>query len=194
MANNKSRRRPPGFKHHSKAVDPYSLQQRLDICRLWLNRHEDLQLQEDSGRKVIADCLMAHYPFKEEPREAIAIYIASTELFAERGGRKKEPKITERGRRKPTKQESVYVVGSIDHDYVKIGRSANPRKRFSALQTGYPKELHVFRVFNTDDLDLEKSLHRKFSDYRTYGEWFVVEGDLADWLEEFGKPVPIKNW
>lgn len=193
MANNKRRRKPPGFKHHSKVADPYSLQQRLDICRHWLNRHEDLQLKEDSGTKVIADCLMAHYPFKDEPRESIAVYLASTELFTKRGGEKKKKEI-ERGRRKPAKQESVYVVGSIDFDYVKIGRSTNPRKRFSALQTGYPKELHVFRVFTTNDLDLEKSLHKKFSDYHTYGEWFRVEGDLADWLEEFGRPVPIKSW
>lgn len=181
--------------------DEYTIEQRLNVCRKWLRRNTDTYIDWSEGRKVVAGLLMAHYPFKNPDKAsmATAVWLASNEILASnkqwrRKERQKASKRKKKGRQKPTSKECVYVVGPANAQFVKIGRSTNPRRRFATLQTGYPEELFVYRVFFTKNMQLEQDLHKRFANYRSYGEWFHVQGDVADWLEEFGDPIPVKDW
>lgn len=75
---------------------------------------------------------------------------------------------------------SIYVVGFSN--YVKIGFTAGPiAYRLAAIQTGCPERLDVIAVIDGSPKD-EMALHKRFAAYRTHGEWFRREGDLAEWI------------
>jgi hypothetical protein len=81
---------------------------------------------------------------------------------------------------------SIYVVG-FDR-YVKIGiTERDVQYRVAGLQTGCPEKLEIYAAFR-GDLILEKALHERFAHLRRNGEWFLREGDLAEWIEK-GCPV-----
>lgn len=77
--------------------------------------------------------------------------------------------------------EATYVV-AFD-DYVKIGSTANPRRRFAALQSGVPTYLNYCALFYGGE-SVESALHKRFRDHSTgFGEWFRYEGSLKQWME-----------
>lgn len=73
----------------------------------------------------------------------------------------------------------VYVLKS--GDFYKIGRTSDLGTRMSALAIALPQPTEVVIVLETmDHVRLERDLHKKFSDKRVNGEWFVLsEDDLA---------------
>lgn len=181
--------------------DEYTLEQRLNVCRKWLRRYTDTYIDWSEGQKVVSSLLMAHYPFENPDKATMgtAVWLASNQILASHKTwrRKERQRVAARekkGRDKPTSQECVYVVGPKNARFVKIGRSTNPRRRFATLQTGYPEELYVYAVFFTKNIQLEQDLHKRFANYRSYGEWFHADGAVADWLETFDDPVPAKDW
>lgn len=88
--------------------------------------------------------------------------------------------------RRPRIATKIYVVGFAQ--YVKIGiTERDVQSRIAGLQTGCPEKLQVYAVL-PGDLILEKELHDRFAALRRNGEWFLREGDLADWIEK-GCPV-----
>lgn len=68
-------------------------------------------------------------------------------------------------------QSWVYVIGSVDHRHVKIGRSDNVPARRDQLQTGSPFRLDVLLTIRGPG-SLEKALHERFKAERGNGEWF----------------------
>jgi hypothetical protein len=65
----------------------------------------------------------------------------------------------------------LYVVGSDDMPWVKIGISVDPQKRLMILQTGSPFTLSV--LWHCEgDFTLEQHLHGVFGNHRIRGEWF----------------------
>jgi hypothetical protein len=61
--------------------------------------------------------------------------------------------------------------------HVKIGRSADPQKRLSGLQTSTPSKLTIVHSWLTTangSLLLEAELHRAFDWVRQSGEWFDI--------------------
>lgn len=74
----------------------------------------------------------------------------------------------------------VYVIGFSD--FIKIGWSLNINERIDAIQQGVPLPLTLHRWFDGSIQD-ERALHRRFKKYRTRGEWFRREGELAKWIE-----------
>ncbi|MGW2689608.1 GIY-YIG nuclease family protein [Streptomyces sp. NPDC001414] len=71
----------------------------------------------------------------------------------------------------------VYVMGSDQWPYVKIGYSKHPAKRLWFVQVGSPVRLRLLATYEGQQ-NLETTLHRYFDRHRTNGEWFDL-GDSA---------------
>jgi hypothetical protein len=82
----------------------------------------------------------------------------------------------------PATVGSVYVVGF--DNYVKIGFSANVAVRIAQVQQGLPMPLTVYATFENKTRRDELNLHAQFAPYRSFGEWFIKNGDLAEWIDE----------
>src|SRR5262249_23019882 len=67
--------------------------------------------------------------------------------------------------------EYIYIIGAPEIRPVKIGRSIDPSRRISRLQTGSPFPLKVLWQ-HAGDVVLEIALHRELGSYRVHGEWF----------------------
>jgi hypothetical protein len=81
-----------------------------------------------------------------------------------------------------TRASRLYVIGSDDAPWVKIGISVDPQKRLTVLQTGFPFALSV--LWHCEgDFTLEQHLHGVFKDHRMQGEWFD--------LTPLGDPVSV---
>jgi|TARA_B110001454_G_scaffold165819_1_gene155630 hypothetical protein len=65
-------------------------------------------------------------------------------------------------------------------DLFKIGRTINPKTRFSNLQTGSPVLLKLVKITKTKNpKELERYLHRYCAEMRIHGEWFALgKGDV----------------
>jgi predicted DNA-binding transcriptional regulator AlpA len=84
----------------------------------------------------------------------------------------------------PVSENLIYFVGF--GSYVKIGYTTNPIEfRLAGIQTGTPEKLTVFATVKGTPGE-EKALHRRFAIYRTNGEWFRNEGELADYIRSLG--------
>lgn len=77
------------------------------------------------------------------------------------------------------KRGGVYVVGYAD--YIKIGYSRNIDQRIDDLQVHAPERLTVYFRLPGDFRD-EALLHHRFHGQRLNGEWFRLEGELAEWM------------
>lgn len=77
----------------------------------------------------------------------------------------------------------LYAISSSKQPApVKIGKSTDVASRLRQLQTASPAPLRVWWQHETEDLELEKKLHRHFSSLRMSGEWFGFQE--ADWLTQ----------
>jgi hypothetical protein len=71
----------------------------------------------------------------------------------------------------------LYIIQSSKNGSFKIGRSNNPEKRISQLQTGSPYKLKIILVLKNMGY-LEKSIHRNIltgNKRSCRGEWFDFE-------------------
>jgi hypothetical protein len=75
----------------------------------------------------------------------------------------------------------VYAVGF--QRYVKIGFTTHVASRVSALQTGVPVKLAVYRTLAAHH-SYERELHRRFAKHRMEGEWFFMGPEIRRWLKE----------
>lgn len=77
----------------------------------------------------------------------------------------------------------IYVIGF--GSYVKIGITgfASAKRRIRYMQSSCPEPLEVYGEFEGTLFD-EMWLLGRFIKYRTVGEWFRREGDLARWIDE----------
>ena len=70
----------------------------------------------------------------------------------------------------------VYVIGSDDFPFVKIGHTTNVKKRLCQLQSGNPFTLKVLAT-REGTWALEQLIHRSYAFQRIRGEWFDFGGD-----------------
>ena len=75
--------------------------------------------------------------------------------------------------------------------YVKIGRTANPKKRMSDLVSGCPLKLKIIFRRETPELN-ESSLHEKFREHRLHHEWFNYHNDIKKLVNFFEGKVEVK--
>lgn len=89
----------------------------------------------------------------------------------------------------------VYVIESLDGSTVKIGRTTKPNQRIKNLQS---KPQATGRVYISTCQPhhswIEKECHENFSEYRIYGEWFVLKFEKAvNYLKSILEPEITKE-
>lgn len=67
-------------------------------------------------------------------------------------------------------------------EFVKIGRSDDPKGRLLALRIGNPFDLTLLHTVPGDAFT-EEQFHGMFATYRHRLEWFRFEGELRAWIE-----------
>ena len=82
---------------------------------------------------------------------------------------------------------SVYFIRHQGH--IKIGKSVDPWKRLSSLQTAHYEPLEMLAIMPGSD-DLEAGLHRAFGKYMKRGEWFQENGELLAFIEVIKATFP----
>ena len=68
-------------------------------------------------------------------------------------------------------------------DLIKIGFSDDVRTRVTQLKSSAPPGEITFLGYMPGDRSMEKHLHKKFSEYRSYGEWFRSHSALLMLIE-----------
>jgi len=71
--------------------------------------------------------------------------------------------------------KEIYLINDPSLNRYKIGISKNARNRIKELQTGNSTKLELISVYQSDIyFKIEKSLHRRYKQYNTCGEWFSL--------------------
>lgn len=95
-----------------------------------------------------------------------------------------EEKASEKKRRMEMEEDGfIYLIGNLKYGFVKIGFSKTPEKRIKAIQTGCPFPLAILKTYK-GSIGKEYLLHKKYHRYRTFGEWFKIQGSLQKVIED----------
>lgn len=95
----------------------------------------------------------------------------------------------------------VYAIGD-GRGHVKIGWSADPKDRLRQMQTGSPDQMTLLGTVEWPQWR-ELETHRKLSNWRIRGEWFRLEGAVADFIARLTPPLveaipegahPLTKW
>lgn len=66
---------------------------------------------------------------------------------------------------------------------IKIGYTEDVEFRCKALQAMSPVELKLVAVIEDVDSKFEKELHKRFKKFRSHGEWFFINDELRNLIE-----------
>lgn len=81
-----------------------------------------------------------------------------------------------------------YVYFARCGEFIKVGRSASPKKRPSSFSGASPHDVTLVLVLPTHSPDrLEKSLHRLFAADHHRLEWFRLSEHLSDFIDRYSK-------
>ncbi|WP_180958432.1 GIY-YIG nuclease family protein [Vibrio sp. vnigr-6D03] len=115
-------------------------------------------------------------PYLMSPAVGVENYFVSPRLWY-------EPNLHE--------QQSVYFLLDESKGLVKIGISKNINNRMDAVKREYKTgPLTLLTVVLHGGLTVERSLHKKFSDWLVDGkgrEWFKYEGELVEFIDELSQ-------
>ena len=75
----------------------------------------------------------------------------------------------------------VYFIAADRSGLVKIGVARDPAARLRQIAGMSPEPLRIAMVIDGGEAK-EKELHREFSEHRSHGEWFHMQGAVLDWL------------
>lgn len=91
----------------------------------------------------------------------------------------------------------IYFLLTENAKFVKIGYAKDPQGRVKAVQTSCPYKLFLLGMIEGTEQE-ERHLHCKFNSYRSYGEWFHYESEIADYLKDaLGNAavvIPLKEY
>lgn len=79
----------------------------------------------------------------------------------------------------------IYFIETKDSKAVKIGFSIRPGERLWGLRTASPFQLRLIGYLPGTH-GTERSLHRRFAEYRMHGEWFQNSGSLQSFIQGIG--------
>lgn len=82
---------------------------------------------------------------------------------------------------KRNKKETPLVYLIECQGLIKIGVSADPETRLKELGTGSPHQHSLLKVI-PGGFEVERMLHKKFSDKRVRGEWFRLTSEDLEGL------------
>ena len=78
----------------------------------------------------------------------------------------------------------VYILKEPKSGLYKIGRSKNPFKRLSSLNTAAPYKLTLEHLIECDDyIKEEQFLHSILKNNKVRAEWFRLSDDVFSWLK-----------
>lgn len=77
----------------------------------------------------------------------------------------------------------VYIFQKGRRAVVKIGYSGDHEGRMASLQTSTPDKMRLIALI-PGSRSVEAALHKRFREYRLSGEWFRLEGTLAEYVAE----------
>jgi hypothetical protein len=83
----------------------------------------------------------------------------------------------------------IYFIRDTETTHVKIGYSADPRKRFQQLQCATSHRLEMVGTA-PGDKRREKELHREAAPFHVRGEWFRANRGLLDLMDSVLRPYP----
>lgn len=135
-------------------------------ARLKCSVRQACRVMRAAGGFYIGTLKAHHLRAYEEPIERLMSRALSLEVIALEDARVRE--------------EVVYFIRGGDR--VKIGWTANVHQRLSTMAIGSPVDLTV-DVLVIGGADLEAVLHVRYSRYRSHGEWFRREGELAELID-----------
>lgn len=116
----------------------------------------------------------------EADRGRLAVYKIGRRLYTDRSAVENLTKPLYGRRKIEHTGAGVYVIGFLD--YVKIGWSDDLERRLSTIRRSLPEQIKVHAALECHRKN-ERILHRQFAKYRTRGEWFRHEGELAQWIK-----------
>lgn len=82
------------------------------------------------------------------------------------------------------RRQRVYFIRC--GDMVKIGYSGTVSSRYTNIKVSSPHQTELLGTVPGSN-ELERKLHRRFSEYHARGEWFRIEGKLASFLKRLPK-------
>jgi hypothetical protein len=77
---------------------------------------------------------------------------------------------------------NIYFIGSVELGAVKIGKSNNPDKKLTELQTGNSNELILYGIIKDVKEDYEMKIHQIFDHIWLKGEWFKLTDELIQYM------------
>lgn len=88
------------------------------------------------------------------------------------------PSPKQRRKQKPQPSKAVYLMRAGDS--YKIGYAGDPAQRRCDIQVGCPVHVEILHtVISLDYKRIERKLHHAFAQYRTTGEWFILDAATA---------------
>lgn len=81
-------------------------------------------------------------------------------------------------RNNPTLSPKTYLMLDNNNGYIKIGRSINPKKRETTLQSEKP-DITLLKICHCN---IETKLHKMFKDKRVRGEWFSLSKEDISYI------------
>lgn len=84
--------------------------------------------------------------------------------------------------KKNVKVDDLYLIFDKESDKLKIGRSKNPYKRLSQLQTANGNSLEILYIKKGLGF-MEEDIHLMFSDIREKGEWFKNDSRIIEYFK-----------
>jgi hypothetical protein len=96
-----------------------------------------------------------------------------------------EPSKKHMGNKPQGGQSKVYFILNQEKALVKIGVSANAKRRLFELKSHNSDRLELLKTIDSEVAEkLESELHKKFEHIHVYGEWFSYNDDLKSFIEE----------
>jgi len=72
----------------------------------------------------------------------------------------------------------VYLIGSRQFKWYKIGKSSNATIRISDLGILLPFKIEILAVWKSENYhQLERDLHKKYEEHHINGEWFAFSNE-----------------
>ena len=99
----------------------------------------------------------------------------------------------------PISTDCVYFLISGDRRRIKIGRTTDLRSRVGGIrQHMKDRKIKILGCFSNitheQSLRIEVALHRKFKNYRVFGEWFEAQ-PIQDYINNCKMiKLPPKDW
>ncbi len=78
---------------------------------------------------------------------------------------------------------NIYFIVSSGHDFIKIGTSTLPYRRFNQLAKE-AQPLDIYMIYVKDSPFSEYSLHKRFSSLRKCKEWFWGHNKLYETIQK----------